>query len=94
MQWAVRHLLEPKWKDGNIITGLKRKRVRFLYSARNAEEIAKIFKYELNNVNTRIAGKRYAVYLDIIGKRKHKPEILPSGTRFTYEIQLKAKVTR
>ena len=91
MQWAVRDLLEPKWKDGNIIIGLKRKRVRFLYSARNAEEIAKIFKYELSNVNTRIAGKRYAVYLDIIKKTKHKPEILPSGTWFIYEIELKAK---
>ena len=92
MQFAVRHLLDTKWDgSGQKVLGLKRKRYRFLYSARSAEEIAKIFKQELSDVSTRIAGKRYAVYLDIIKKTKHKPEILPSGTWFIYEIELKAK---
>ncbi|MEK6883073.1 MAG: hypothetical protein AABY22_25840, partial [Nanoarchaeota archaeon] len=59
--------------------------------ARSAEEIAKIFKQELSDVNTRIAGKTYLVHLDIIKKTKHKPEHLPSGTWFIYEIELKAK---
>lgn len=91
MRWAIHHLLEPKWKDGNVITGLKRKKVRFLYPARSAEEITKIFRHELKDYgSTRVAGKRYAVYLDI-QKKRDKPEVLPSGTWYDYEIELKAK---